>query len=69
MNLREKITEIAQEQFQMGMRAGMEGIRESLQAGAEQLPEDSPLLPGIQLAIQTIAQIEEDANAHHPHQP
>lgn len=45
------------DQFQRGIRAGLLSAGGALRAGADALPEDSPLLPGINSSIRAIGEM------------
>lgn len=49
---------LCHDQFQRGIRAGILNIRSSLRAGADALPEDSLLLPGIEACIRAIGEMQ-----------
>ena len=49
---------LCNDQFHRGIRAGILNIHASLRAGADALPGDSLLLPGIRACIETIGEMQ-----------
>lgn len=55
-----ELQEAMQEQFQLGLRAGTQAIWSAVTSSAARMPSDSPLLPGLHMAMLMLEDIKKE---------